>query len=847
MEEKEFVACSVRLLVLFVDFCVFVIFRWFIRFEMAARQSDWVGREYGLEDFNELLRDTDSEDEGDEVETEYHLKEETEEQEAVYYDMPVYMDQELDPLYYMPELEPKPECVDPPPTILGLYTQEGVKVPLPPTASSPMFMENPSNSTSSVPHFSSSMPHPSSSVPHPSSSAPVVTQASSPLRAQLSPENVVITLREGDTDAQGDQFHLADEHLQFEQEAEPVERLQPVRGRGSPRKRARGSPRGGRRGRGQGRAGGRAGEPQWQKGERCIEVHMNDDDVPEDLRAEVMRMMNARLATRERAISRARRQLIADGEVHEDEEWMDADDGQDEVLFAGGGSSPRFEWLPMDNYKGEREPFLPQKTGPVVKSENAYEAFRHYWDDSVLLHIVTETNRYAQWLAESSVSFRRDWYDTNIHEILILFSFWMMLGIIRMPSTKSCFTLNPLLQTNIFRKLFSRRRYETLCRALHFNDNSNKPIDNSDRLFSFGPILDHLNLRFKEAYVPSQNICIDESLTLWKGNLKFRQCIRTKAARFGVKTFELCESSTGYLWSFFVYIGKATTYDPTFPSTLMKSTATVLTLIRPLLDKGYTLFMDNWFNSPLLARFLKTRKTDCVGTLRANCRNVPPLISLCKLKEGHFTARHSGDITVMAYQDKKRKVATISTYHGIQQGRMEATSGREAQFKPQVIVDYNKGMGGVDRKDQMLEPYLLERKRCSKWNMKVFKRLLNCSILNARIVVEGSTSVPKKHLVFRLELVDEIIKHHHEHMPHARATPGPSSSSPRKGLSPRKLKVAEHWPKKLDEVMKNGCRVRRRCTHCTQTGVTRRTSFVCCVCDVPLCLEPCFKLYHNDS
>ena len=69
--------------------------------------------------------------------------------------------------------------------------------------------------------------------------------------------------------------------------------------------------------------------------------------------------------------------------------------------------------------------------------------------------------------------------------------------------------------------------------------------------------------------------------------------------------------------------------------------------------------------------------------------------------------------------------------------------------------------------------------------------------------------------------------------------PGPSS------LRPTNVSVAEHWPKKLDEVMRNGCRVRRRCKRCSQAGVTRRTSFVCCVCDVPLCLEPCFKLYHS--
>ncbi|KAJ8729506.1 hypothetical protein PYW08_001087 [Mythimna loreyi] len=788
---------------------------------MAARRNWYDGCQDASEDFDELFRDTDSEDESDEGESEYLLEEEPEEQEAEYYDESEYLHQEF--------LEPDPEYVEPPPA--------GVEVTLSQTATSPNFMANPFNLTSSVAHLSSS--------------APAVVQASSPLRAQpspfeLHPEHVVIKLEERDIDALGDQFHLADEHLKFEQEAEPVERLQPVRGRGCPRRPGRGRARGTRGGCGQGRDGGQAGEPQWQKGDRLIEVHMNDNDVPEDLRAKVMQMMNARIVTRERAGARARRQVIADGEVHEDEEWLDADDGQDEVLFAGGEISPCFEWLPMDNHRGEREQFLPQETGPVVASKDAYGAFRQYWDDDVLSHIVTETNRYGQWLAGSYVSFRRDWYDTNIHELLVLFSFWMMLGIIRMPSTKSCFTLNPLLQTNIFRKMFSRRRYEILCRALHFNNNSNRPTDNSDPLFSFGPILDHLNSRFKEAYVPSQNICIDESLTLWKGNLKFRQYIKTKAAKFGVKTYELCESSTGYLWSFLVYLGKATTYDPTFPSTLLKSTATVLTLIHPLLDKGYTLFMDNWFNSPLLARFLKTRKTDCVGTVRANHRNVPPLISLCKLKEGQFIARHSGDITVMAYQDKKRKISTISTYHGIQQGRMEPKPYREAQFKSEVILDYKKGMGGVYRKHQMLEPYLLERKRCSKWSMKVFKYLLNCSILNARIILKGSTSVPKKHLVFRLELVDQILQRHHEHMPKPRPPQPPPPSGPN-SLAPKNVAVAEHWPKKLDGVMKNGCRVRRRCKRCSQAGTSRRTSFVCCVCNVPLCLEPCFKQYHSNS
>lgn len=53
----------------------------------------------------------------------------------------------------------------------------------------------------------------------------------------------------------------------------------------------------GSRRRGQGRE---TGERQWKKGDRLIDVYMNDYDVPDELRALVMRVVNAREATRQR-------------------------------------------------------------------------------------------------------------------------------------------------------------------------------------------------------------------------------------------------------------------------------------------------------------------------------------------------------------------------------------------------------------------------------------------------------------------------------------------------------------------------------------------------------------------
>lgn len=44
----------------------------------------------------------------------------------------------------------------------------------------------------------------------------------------------------------------------------------------------------------------------------------------------------------------------------------------------------------------------------------------------------------------------------------------------------------------------------------------------------------------------------------------------------------------------------------------------VLTLAEDLLDKGYIIFMDNYYSSPDLATKLVQQNTDAVGTLRLN-------------------------------------------------------------------------------------------------------------------------------------------------------------------------------------------------------------------------------------
>jgi hypothetical protein len=76
-----------------------------------------------------------------------------------------------------------------------------------------------------------------------------------------------------------------------------------------------------------------------------------------------------------------------------------------------------------------------------------------------------------------------------------------------------------------------------------------------------------------------------------------------KAAKFGIMTCELCESSSGYIWSLLVYTGKGMELANQFVSAETNKTAAIVVKLRQnLLGRGRTVWMDNFYNSPELAR-----------------------------------------------------------------------------------------------------------------------------------------------------------------------------------------------------------------------------------------------------
>jgi len=145
-----------------------------------------------------------------------------------------------------------------------------------------------------------------------------------------------------------------------------------------------------------------------------------------------------------------------------------------------------------------------------------------------------------------------------------------------------------------------------------------------------------------------------------------------------------------------------------------------------LFGRGHTLWIENFFNSPELARKLKIEhSTDCVGTLKLNRKNVPKELKDKKEEKGEIIARYSGPVAVLKWRDK-RNVTMASTYHNADTQRI-SNKGKETE-NHLCVMDYNHKMGGVDLKDKLLHMYMVERKKITKWYLKLFKMLLNFTV-----------------------------------------------------------------------------------------------------------------------
>jgi hypothetical protein len=553
-------------------------------------------------------------------------------------------------------------------------------------------------------------------------------------------------------------------------------------------------------------------------------------------------------------------------------------DELDVVEVQGVGALPNFEIpeLDIDNEiqadrrlrwrKEAREPLVIPFTGDMGINEyidvdelTPYTFFKLFMDDDMYSTMSTETNRYQnQNFPPENLkthSRMRSWYDTTPNEMKQFFGLVIIMGLVEKGDIEKYWSTDSLIATPMFNETMPRDRFLNILACFHLNNNENMPQRGDDRydsLYKVRPLYDVAKERCMNVYTPGEYLALDEGMVPWKGRLTFKQYIPNKPDRFGMKLYIISESVSGYVSNFTLYTGKD--FDPN-PDGDEEEEArghtynVVIGMMREcaFLNKGYSLYTDNYYSSPTLFDELNASGTNAVGTARTNRKEMPQAVRDKNLKKGEAVYRQRENLLAIKWKDK-RDVTVLSTKHMPTfslTGKVNRVT-REPICIPTCILEYNKYMGGVDRSDQLGKYYTITRKSM-KWWKKLAFHIINLLITNSYVLyVKMEPQKVLSQFDFRKELARELII----------ASERRISKKGRRSVGvPEQRLVGRHFPAAIPAQAgaknQHPC---RKCIVCSEkTGKRnaagnpkrKETRYWCPTCAKPLCVDICFERFHT--
>ena len=254
--------------------------------------------------------------------------------------------------------------------------------------------------------------------------------------------------------------------------------------------------------------------------------------------------------------------------------------------------------------------------------------------------------------------------------------------------------------------------------------------------------------------------------------------------------------------------------------------------------------MDNYYSSPALFSALKQVGFGACGTVRINRRGMPKQVTAAKLKKGEMTSSEvKKGMLALKWQDK-RPVNMLSTIHDnsrVTKRRRTrlAAGGIEEVEKPTMVDRYNTYMGGVDKGDQLMSYYGFIH-RTVKWWRRAFFHLFENAIVNAYILYRLSTQPGRMldHKQFRIELAKQLLGDADGHT---------NPPSRRLNALPPVARLTERPFIEKVPPCTSGRTSQPVCVVCSnKRGRGKKTTtYQCKQCKLPMCVIPCFELYHT--
>ncbi|XP_066260450.1 piggyBac transposable element-derived protein 4-like [Euwallacea similis] len=424
-----------------------------------------------------------------------------------------------------------------------------------------------------------------------------------------------------------------------------------------------------------------------------------------------------------------------------EQEYSDSESGEEISIqgptFTGKDKKTIWSKHPIARYGRTRKENL-IKDLPGVKTclkhvKKESEIFSHFFSDKILNDIVIHTNQHILGNRDNYQR-EKDAKITDLYEVKALIGLLYLSGVLK----SNRLNLDEMWDKNgtgveLFRLTMPQQRFRFLMQHLRFDDGTTRSDRRQyDKLASIREVFTDFVLKCKAAYVPFENVTIDEKLEAFRGKCSFRQYIPSKPTRYELKVFALVDSKTFFTLNLEVYLGR----QPEGPFSFSNSPKdVVMKLCDSIKGTGRNITVDNWFTSmELLQTLKKDFNLTLIGTIRKNKRELPQEFTrpINRLNLSSMFAFHNHATLVSFIPKKNKNVLLVSSTH--HDDKIDENTG-----KPEIILDYNATKGEVDCVDKLCAAYDVSR-NTRRWPMVLFYSLLNVAGINSYVVYSINNS-----------------------------------------------------------------------------------------------------------
>ena len=405
----------------------------------------------------------------------------------------------------------------------------------------------------------------------------------------------------------------------------------------------------------------------------------------------------------------------------------------------------------MDRVEGERPKnknfrFKNPDNMPFPSDPTPYDCFSLFFTDHLWKYIADQTNLYAAQKRKvlnnnkntnnkkiSNIAKLTAWRDITINDIKLVNAIYLWSGMLSNAQMEDNWSKRLLFQTN-YGLVIKRTKFAMINCFLHLNNNE-KP-DKTDKLFKIRPVIAYLNSKFMKYYEMGNSLSIDEGMIKFNGLVSFKQYIKIKPVKYGVKAFLISDSFNYYCHKILIYSGniKNEFAKNSIPEECKDFSVTeqlVLFLCNEVFGHNRIVYMDNYYTTVRLAKYFTSKNTGLIGTIRRNRIKIDKNSPLPE-RHGQYTffINKEKDMTLVIYNDKSLVYMLSNVEIPKILEPKKKTSTRRVFGKPNCILDYNMGARGVDFCNRRTTKYRYSHK-IFKWWKACYLHLLHLAVSNA--------------------------------------------------------------------------------------------------------------------